>query len=69
MQRILDEIDSNITRKKIKLIEKDIHNMNKEVDIMNNTLNSIKKVHDKLLYKKEPIGSCLNAIKYLKLQR
>ena len=69
MEAILHEIDMNITRKKIELLKKQIHNMNKDVDIMDNELNCINKVHDKLLHKNEPVGSGKNAIKYLKLQR
>ena len=69
MQSILHNIDMNITRKKLELMEKEIHNMNEEVDIMDIKLHSINKVYDKLLYKKEPTGSSSNAIRYLKLQR
>ena len=69
MQAILHEIDMNITRKRTELIKKELHNMSKDADIMENTLNSINKIHDKLLFKKEPVGSSKNAIKYLKLQR
>ena len=69
MQSILHEIDMNITRKRISLIKKELHNMSKDGDIMNNKLNVINKIYDKFLYKKEPVGSSKNAIKYLKLQR
>ena len=69
MQAILREIDMNITRKRAELIKKELHNMIKDDDIMENTLNSINKIHDKLLYKNKPVGSSSNAIKYLKLQR
>ena len=68
MQAILHEIDMNISRKKIELMSKEILNMRKQTDIMDNTLNSINKVYDQILYKRNPIGSSFNAIKYLKLQ-
>jgi len=68
MHAILHEIEMNISRKKLELISKELHNMRKQTDIMENTLNSINKVHDQILYKKNPKGSSFNAIKYLKLQ-
>ena len=45
MEAILHEIDMNITRKKIELLKKQIHNMNKDVDIMDNELNDILNFH------------------------
>ena len=69
MQAILHDIDMNITRKRTQLIKKQLHNMSKDDDTMENTLNEINKIYDKILFKKEPIGSSSNAIKYLKLQR
>mgnify|MGYP001124613079 CR=1 FL=1 len=69
MQYILNEIDTNITRKKIKLMNKELYKMRKEFDIMDEKLDTINKIYAKILYKEEPVGSGSNAIKYLKLQR
>ena len=69
MHAILNEIDMNITRKKVEFIKKQLHNMNNDFHIMETKIDSINQIHDKLLYKKEPVGSTSNAIKYLKLQR
>ena len=69
MQAILHEIDINITRKKVELVKKELTNMSKDVDIMMAKMDYINQVHDKLLHKREPVGSSSNAIKYLKLQR
>ena len=69
MQAILHEININITRKKVELVKKELNNMNKDVDIMMAKMDYINQVHYNLLYKKEPVGSSSNAIKYLKLQR
>ena len=69
MQSILHEIDMNNTLKRIELMNKELHNLSKDVEIMDSTLDLINEVHDKLLCRKEPVGSSSNAIKYLKLQR
>ena len=69
MQAILHEINMNIARKKIELVKKKLNNMSKDFDIMETKIDYINQVHYNLLYKKEPVGSSSNAIKYLKLQR
>ena len=69
MDSILRKIDMNITRKKIQLISKDLDNMSKQTDIMNKKLNTINHIYDGVLYRKDPVGSSRNAIKYLKMYR
>lgn len=69
MQKILSEIDNNIMMKKLNIMKRELDNMSTETDIMNMKLDSITQIHEKLLLKKNPVGSGSRAIKYLKLQR
>jgi len=69
MNKILCEIDNNIMRKKINIMTKDIKQMNEKMDDMNGKIENVNDVYKKLLFKKSPVGSSSNAIRYLKTQQ
>ena len=69
MNKILYEIDNNILQKKLENIKKELDNMNKTTDTMNIEIKTVNNIYNKILLKKEPVGSSKNAINYLKLQR
>ena len=48
-------------------MKKDLYNMSEQIDIMNTEIQSINQIYENILFKKDPVGSSKNAIKYLKL--
>ena len=66
MNKILSQLDNNISRKRIMVMERELQNMSTEINTMNLRIKSINRTYDKLLFKNEPVGSSSNAIKHLK---
>mgnify|MGYP001444589226 CR=1 FL=1 len=66
METILHQIDMNIMRKKLMLMKKNLKEMDNETILMEYESKEITKVYDKLLYKKQPVGSSLSAVQHLK---
>ena len=69
MNNILHNIDMNIMKKKLELIKSELKEMDSKSLIMDYQTKEIKNTYDKLLYKKEPVGSSISAIKHLKQLR
>lgn len=69
MNNLLHSIDMNIMRKKLEIMNKEMEQLQTQTLVMDYQSKEIKKTYDKLLYKKEPVGSTLAAVKHLKQYR
>ena len=66
MENILRQIDHNISKKKIQILNEEYSHMNKELDDTLLELTKIKKVYHEVLDKVKPVGKGLSAVKYLR---
>ena len=65
MNEILRQINTNITSKRIQNIKKNLQDLDKENIKIDQEIQNIDKIYDKLLFRKSPVGSSKNAINYL----
>lgn len=63
---ILEEIDKNICKHKIKIMEKELDNMDNNLIKFSLEIEKMKCIYNKVLQKDKAVGSSLNAIKQLK---